>query len=472
MVNYFEALLRGLDGEAPIDNGTLAERPNPRDPGAVYKATDLSPPEYYVCDGDEWVEMTILASKVGTAANPLGSFSVQDITTDAINTVERIRTSDQLPSPSGGTHTLEDMTAYYFDGFVTSDAALELGDQSPLVATHGGLGGFIYTGGSGAAIRGTDVPFFARDATFGAPNATMFDLSADATTEMLVESCSFSDAAGLGRINSLGTIDGYRVPTFKGCNFEEFDGSLTFDGSPEKIFIADSPFRDVDDSNVTCLTLAGSSSCQIVVFVGNYVKDVQSDTQVWNIESGGEPSEVFQYLDNTHDTSVTKSNVITGPNASKDVEPFIVTGSYPLANTSIIGEMHNDGSSAVTIGTQDTYTLIDATATQGTAKRFEKAVDGRMKYTGVKDLISESTLNLSFYGANGDIYTFGIAKNGTVEAQHSSTVEARGANANVTITVNAVLELAENDELSIQVKNESGTNDPTILSYSFTSLSV
>lgn len=84
MRNYFEALLRGLDDSRGIDSGTLANRPPAREPGAVYKATDQSPVQYFVCDGDEWVELELLVSKLGTASNKVGEIHAVDAHSEAL----------------------------------------------------------------------------------------------------------------------------------------------------------------------------------------------------------------------------------------------------------------------------------------------------------------------------------------------------------------------------------------------------
>jgi hypothetical protein len=382
-----------------------------------------------------------------------------------------ITQQSDLPGPTNGTHTLADNTAYIFSGFVDSPYGLELGNASVLMGRHGGIDGFIHTGGN-TALTGTDAGFFARDMTFMAPGGTMFNLSADQTTEMLVESVSFSDAAGIGQISSLGDITGYRVPSFKGCNFEDFADGLTFHGDADKVFISNSPFRTVTASGVDMLTLAGGSSIQIVDFSNNYVKDVQSDTVVWKVESGGEPSEVFQYRGNTHDTSITISNILTGPNADKDKEPFFISESYPLGNTAIIGETHNDSGGTVTISTQDTFTPINIPSTADTTLRFSQVADGKLQYEGSKQVIAEANLTASFYGANGDIYTFGVAFNGNIEPQHVGTVAGGGPNKNKTVVARGVFPLTHNDTVSIEVKNESNTSDPTIQHYAFSATEI
>jgi hypothetical protein len=392
---------------------------------------------------------------------------VNGLDTAELSGTQIINEAGDLPDPNdAGEIVLQDETAYQLNDFVMTPHPVVLGTRTPLIGTHGSMAGLINTDG-GTALKGTDAGLFLRSMYLHSPGGTIFDLSADQSTEMLCESVSMSDAAGLGSISDLGTIDGFRAPSFKGCNFEDFDAGLTFDGDADKLFFSNSPMRTVTASNVTIFTLKGSANIQIVDFANNYVKDVQSDTEVWRVESGGEPSEVFQYRGTTHDTSVTKSNVLTGPNASTKVEPFWVSDSYPIRDSGVTGEMHNDGEASVTINSQDTFTKVDIASTIDQKERVEKVADGVMEYVGAKDVNGKVHVNLSFYGANGDIYVFGLEKNGTVDTAHQQSVEAAGQNANVTVPVNAIQELATNDQVALVVKNESATNDPTISSYTF-----
>ena len=393
--------------------------------------------------------------------------SVGALSPDSLDNVVRVSDESDLPEVENGTHTLEGSTAYHFVGFPQLENPIELGFLSPLLSTHGGLGGFIYTGGTGAAIQGTDVPVFMRNMSVSAPGADLFDLSASNDQDWLIESCLFGDFASIGNFASLGRIEGYEVPTFINCSIQEFDGGLTFDSTSDKIFLTGCPVRGVTASGVDIFTLKGTASVEIVEMVDCYVKKLQSDTRVWHIEDGAEPSEVFQYRGNTHDPTVTKDNVITGPNASKDVEPFWVKSSHPLRPSAVIGDLVNDNQGTVTIDTQDTYIGVNIPSTLKTDNRISKVSDGVIQYDGVKDAILTLSFNVSFFGGNGDRYTFAIAKNGTVQQSQTSSVEARGQNANITVSVSGVSDLTTGDQLSLQVKNVDGTTDVDILGYSF-----
>ncbi|TQQ78577.1 hypothetical protein EGH24_13730 [Halonotius terrestris] len=378
---------------------------------------------------------------------------------------QAVFSSDDLPAPSNGTHTLAGNTAYFFNGFVTSPYGLDISNGPVLAGRHAAVDGFIHTGGN-TAIVGTDGGYFQRKLYVHAPGGTLYDLTADQTTEMLVTDSAFSDAAGIAPIGSLGTVDGYRVPTWKNCNFEDFASGLTFDGTPDKIFITASPFRTVTAPGVDILTLAASSDVAIVDFVDNYVKNVQSDTVMWRVEAGGAPTEVFQYRGTVHDTSFTPDNAIVGPNADPTVEPFWVADSHPVRDSSVVGELYLTGDTTVSLGSAGAWSEVNGTtATGNESERTQQPNNGTIEYIGAKDVNVQVTVTSSFTGANGDTYELAVAKNGTVEPASTMEVEAQGQNAPVTLATGAIEDLQPGDTVSVQVRNNDAANDPTFLSY-------
>lgn len=386
--------------------------------------------------------------------------------------IRTIETADDLPDPTSGTISLADSTVYYLTGFTTITDPIELGNPSPIVGSHGGTDGLIYTGG-GTMLQGTDKPFFSRDVLFSSPGGTMFDLTADNTTEMLVESCSYADPANMGNITSLGTVDGYRVPTWKGCNFESFDAGLTFDGDMDKIFIAESPFRGVDGSGVSLLTLAGTCDVDIVDFASNYVKGVQSDTEVWNLNTV--PNEILQYRGVTHDTSVTKGNVITGSAATngRNTVGVRISDAFPLEDSTVAGDLELD--SAVTIPSAGSTTQILAGNTQGGTlsttlaqnKKVSKPVDGKMQYDARDDRTARVFLLLSLSASNTTVSAF-IGKNDNDIERSQSLVETSGSGSFVTVPLTVNIALTAGDTVSAYVRDEDGTADIEIEAMSMT----
>jgi len=366
-------------------------------------------------------------------------------------------TQDDLPAPVNGRHPLVDNTVYRFYGFVTSPYGLELGTATPLVGRHGSADGFIHTG-TNTALYADGAGFFARDIYFHAPGGTLFDLTADQTTEFLVESCSFSDAAGIGQIASLGTITGYRVPSLKGCNFEDFASGLTFDGNPDKIFIEGSPFRGVTASGVTILTFASTLDVDIVDMPDNYVKGVQPDTEMVRVETGATPDLIFQYRGTTHDETVTTANILTGEAGVRNVG-YRVTDCYPLANSGLSGDLDLDSPYEVT-GSGAAPTQITGPTTLNNPERTIEASDGVIEYVGRQPRNVTAHGNVVVSGGNTQ-FALWIAKNGSIVPR--SRVEGFLPNASAATTIVSIsqLELVLGDTVSVFLENIGGTADLT-----------
>jgi len=368
---------------------------------------------------------------------------------------QNVFSSDDLPDPSGGTHTLEDNTAYVFNGFVTSQYGIELGNSTPLIGRHGSLDGFIHTGGA-TAITGTDAGFFARDLYVHSPGGTLFDLTANVSVEMLVESCSFSDAAGIAEIADLGVIDGYRVPSFKDCNFEDFASGLVFDGSPDKIFFSGCPFRGVSQPGVTILTFVGSLDVDIVDMPDNYVKGVQSDTEVVRVETGGTPNDIFQYRGNTHDSTVTVDNILTGE-ASVAAVGYGVLDCYPLPDSGVSGEVDQTATGTIT-GSGAAPTQVTVPTTLNNPERTISPSNGVIQYIGKTQLKVTAHAVVSLSGANSEMAIW-IGYNGSIIPR--SRVEFFSSNASTPVTGVSVsqIRLDTNDTVSVFVENVGGNSD-------------
>jgi len=369
--------------------------------------------------------------------------------------------ANDLPAPVNGVHELDGQTTYFFTDFVASPYSLDP-NGSPLIGYHGATSGFIHTGGQTAIT--TSSGLFMRHLYVHAPFGQVFNIVADQTTEMLAESCAFSDAAGIGNIADLGTFDGLRVPTFKGCNFEDFDAGFDFDGDSEKILISGSPFRGVTAAGVTMCTLRDTSSCQIVDFTNNYVKDVQADTEVWRIEAGGEPSEVFQYRGNTHDMSFSRGNAITGPNAGPKLEPFWAKGSFPVRDSDIRGTLIGANLPATVTGSGSGMVQVNVPTNGLNTQRMAQNGNGVIEVTSSRGITADIEFSGTVLGASTE-YRVGIGVNGSVIQESIINLEAANNSKPMPTIANYVLDLTQGDTVSIFLEHTGGTSDIDITSF-------
>lgn len=382
---------------------------------------------------------------------------------------EVISEADDLPDPSGGTHPLEPMTAYLFDSFITSDFGLELAPGAALMGYHGGVSGFIHTGGN-TALVGTDADHLMRDMYVHAPGGTLYDLTATQDQEMLVESCSFSDAIGMGDMASLGTVSGFRAPSWKGVNFENFQTGLTLDGTPDKIFFEGCPMRGISAAGVTILTFADTLDVDIVDMSNNYVKGVQADTEVVRAGAGATPNDIFQYRGTTHDSAVTLSNILNGE-AGDDVVGYRVRDSYPLPDSRVAASYTLDSVTTTTINTQAAskldgaaYERVAGTTTAENGDRVNQT-DNSIEYIGRRVRYIEVSAVLSVGTGNDNELAAAWFRNGNLIPGSTISLtmngQAGGIDKQLT-TVGIVEDFTTGDTVDVRVANLDSTTDITV----------
>lgn len=436
--------------ELLADNVETTNNPTGLAPTAGRVSKDATTDEVYIADGDQWLDVN---HDVGLDLAGLPGTQV-------------VRSADDLPDASGGERVLEDGKGYLFADFIADPAVLRLPDDgtAPIFGWHGSTCGYIHTGGD-VAVRGRGASFMMRDMYLHAPGGDVVDLQGDQTTEMLVESHSSSDAAGLGDAASLGTIDGMRVPTFKGCNFEDYNGGMEFDGTPDKIFLSECPLRSPGPS-VQTFKLLSTCDVDIVDIAGCYGKDWQADTEFFHTEAGGEPSDVLQVRGTTFDGSVNVDNIITGALNESSVGVSVVS-CWPLADSqpgasmsqeqgtdatvSFTAQDPGDGSEAMKIG--GSTTAFDAVT-----DRFTHTSPNTLTYIGKRRHKDKATATVSVSGSNTTIAVY-FAKNGTVLNRSAVRVTTASAGQPRAVTVASRLDLSTGDDIEIYIANEGGTGD-------------
>lgn len=408
----------------------------------------------------------IVVDKI-TATDILAGSVVSDtVDVTTLNSLEIISEVGDLPDPSGGTHSLEAMTPYLFDGFITSDAGLELGSLTPIIGYHGGSSGFIHTGGN-TALVGEDVPYFSHDVSVSAPGGTLFDLSSANKDEMLVESVSYADFLGMGDFASLGTIEGYRVPSFKGCNFENFAEGLTFTGSPDKVFFSECPLRSVTDSGVRIISLDANFETDIFDVVDCYVKGVQSDTEVIYVDPSATISEAFQYRGTTHDPSVTASNILTGT-ADVDEPGYRITDSPPLTNSKSFISYSLDSDVTANITTQassatdgSAYVRIPGSTTVRASARFDHT-DNSAEFVGDRSRFSLLAATTSLGTGTSDVVSVAWFVNGSIIESSAVRIQMNQQGGGVSKSLTALGvdgNLESGDTFDVRVANLGSTSD-------------
>lgn len=393
--------------------------------------------------------------------------SLRDYDARSLNGTERIQNAADLPpAEATGAHELVDNTAYWFDDVVTSDAPIQLGDNTPLLGNHAGVSGFVYTGGTGAALRGTDATVFMRDLLVSAPGASVYDVSGTTADEFLVESCTFADV-GAGALASLGTIDGFRVPTFVVSNFEDYAEGVTFTGDPDKIFIGQSPFRDPAATGTTAITLAAGLNVALVDIAGSYGKGFDATDEFVRTEAGGEPSEVLQLRGTTFDESVTKANILTGALDESSIG-VSVRACWPLADSQPGVAYTNTDTTTVTITNQDPGDGTEAVKIDTPTEVFPPVTDrfthtspNRATYNGRRNFTEKVSATVSVSGSNTTVALY-AAKNGNVLGRSKVAITTASAGQPRVVSITSRVEFEPGDYVELYLANEGGTGDITV----------
>lgn len=434
------------------ENAETKTNPTGLVPTAGRVAEDAADGTVYLGTGTEWLDAD---HDVGIDASGLPG-------------VQIVRSADDLPDPSGGFHTLADGTSYLFTTEVESTNGLELTGRSPLLGWHREQSWFVRTDG-GTAIKG-DGDVLMNQMSVSAPGGTVFDVDATASEELIMNDVYVGvddhlDASGTN-IADLGTVGTFRGPEIRVAGMRDFDAGLTFDGAYNRMYL-ESKVRDVTASGVTVFTFASSFSSSSVDIINCDFASLQSDTVVFDIDAGATISEIFNYRGNTHDNSVTKSNVLTG-DADPQTEPYWVSDSHPLRESGVVGELSLDSETETTISTQNEWTDIAGATSEGNeTERMEQSANGVLKYIGSRDSNVHLTASVSFYGSNGDVYEFAIDKNDTVEPATAVRAEGKGQNANLVVSTSGIEDLVTNETVKLACRNTSGTNNLTVSAYTF-----
>lgn len=378
-----------------------------------------------------------------------------------IDGVEVVNHANDLPAPTNGVRQLADDTLYLFADVVEDPYRLRAGNNSPLVGFWASKSGYVTTGG-GPAITSNGVPVFLDRMFLFAPAGQIFDLTASDTTELYVNKCSSANPAPgtLPNTASLGTINGFRVPTFEGCNFEHFNDGFTFTGTSKKIVFKFVPFRNVTASGVRIVELDAAASTEILKFDGCYVKDVQADTSVVYADPAATISIITRYANTDHDETVTRSNILNGQ-LGRDVVGVHVTDSFPLADSTAIGELQFQGSYAATGTGTATTELTPATDLLAGSERVRESSDGRLEYIGRGNETLRVRGTVTCTGVNDEI-ELAIAKNGTPINQPRTRISNNAASAQTTGSVAATVTMQTGDYVSVFGENVTSTADFTV----------
>lgn len=383
-----------------------------------------------------------------------------DPSLEDIESVVLVADESDLPDPSGGELHLESKTTYLFVDHVLSNHTLVQDELTFLAALAPASGGFHHLG-EDTALKARDVHSVVQNVALSAPGGQVFDLESERdgaarNKDHYWTHVTIQDFLDLGTNQKIGRIKGYRVPTFKNCNLEDFAEGLDILGSSEKVFFGTCPFRNVKSVDATILNFRDGHT-EIVDLANNYVKKIRQDTEVINVQSSYNIKDIFQYRGTTHDGSVSKGNILNG-SVGVDQVGTKVSDSFPIGDSAVVGEIGLDSSGTVSGSGSGVTEVGLATTLESGAARTSQPEDGHLQYDAKADGTLRAVLRIGVSGDN-TTFTVGIALNGSELSRSVADAATKDSNSTEAVTTQTRIELETGDTLSATIENTGGSTD-------------
>lgn len=383
-----------------------------------------------------------------------------------------VRSESDFPDPNNGVITLDPETYYELNGLVTTSNTIEFSQNSFLAGKNWSNDGLVYTGTGDAITNGTNVNVNMRFMVITCPNGgTALNLSADTTTEMFLELMAISD------VGSIGTVDGFRVPTFNKVACEGYGDGVTFTGSSQKVFISQNVYRN-PSSQTSSILFDGSINTEIVDLNGTYFKGHDStSSNAIELEAGASINNFGIIRGNAFDADT--SNQTVGFDSSTVGWAF--SANTPVPNSSVRAQISFTGNTTeTTINTQDEWVpIVGYGSNSGSVLERIDYIHDSGNDTAFFTYLGQRTgrpLAQTFISATGNSNSqtmeFAVFRriNGTwnVISETVTPVTLRTAGASQFLGLNTYINASTGDDFQIRCRNTGGTSNVTINSISTT----
>jgi hypothetical protein len=360
-----------------------------------------------------------------------------------------VKAESDFPAASGGVITLSVGVLYEISGTIILSNKINLNGctvngrdpvNDKLIYIGGGE---MFTGTTGGAISFLSLT---------APGASVFNINAGSAVNisMIVKDCYFLGCSSLGKLQGFagfvyfghcGFYQNVNGITYEDNNYVFANNSVwdysnsntyeTFVGTFDVIQILGgdrliSSGNSAIALNITGLTSLTAGSIKVVQFVGSGTNISGSFGTSWEIESSG--------LDTQKD-DVAAGNLYLSSAA---------TTTFSVSNTAIKA-----------VGTTTAASLFRMSAT-----------NNRLVYSGAKKRRFQVICSLTATPAsNNSIYSFFIAKNGTVLPESRQAVKMSSTTDQQSVTVSCTVELSAGQYIELWTRNDGGTNSVTITTF-------
>lgn len=362
-----------------------------------------------------------------------------------------VASASDLPSASGGEHTLPADTLVEISGTVDIGSnALRLSKGTVIVGRD--IAHDAIQSSADGVIRASSVDSDVILREFGivATGGKAIDLTGTIEHQLNMFYVGFFGV-------SAGNITGFNVQAAKSCYVEAANG-FTFDGTTAKLFVDGTPFFDTTGA---AITLAATLDCRVA--------DIRVSFFKFDSPGIGVKAETGY----TVDRGVYTGNLIDGTAVPLDgLSPADVNwkmnDNTGLRDSRTAGQLSLDAPATTTISAVDTPTKISgATSKAALTERLDgSTVDNRLQYEGDAPALVGVQTSVNIEGGNNVTGALMIAKNGTVVNESKTQFKIGTGDAQASVAAFAVVELDTDDYVEAWIENQSGSANFTVNSMS------
>lgn len=396
------------------------------------------------------------AATLGFALIANGAGSSSFLPVIGANTVI-VRQLSDLPTPSGGKHTLAANTSYRFGADVDIGTNfLEFGAGTDVVSAGAFTTILTYTG-TGSMLVGVDVNATVQSITLNAPNAQVFDFSETTSNTKVV---LISDVLILNCLTT-GTVEKLRTLVVNGLSALNCTKGFVFKGANQT------------GIRLTSVALLSTSATYIGLdFTGSTQKTVNINGVIFEGGAGsigikgdtGSANIAANFLANVGQVQFEGVTTALSGISVDDIRwnfqgNGIVSDTMPDAMVSL-----TNNTTDTVIAAVDTPTLVLGTFVQERGSHFTTTTAGRLTYVGERDLTTpvDACLTLDPVSGTNKVVRAYIALNGTVITNSGKAIQIDSADPRE-ITLMWQLTLTTNDFLEIFIENETDAVDFTVV---------
>lgn len=363
----------------------------------------------------------------------------------------------QLPPVSGGTITLDQDTGYVVDGTVDISETIEFdGGGTGIYGQNWPTDQLNYTGSGTLFTTNGDTEVFLKQLVVLASTGTVYDVSGTNTDRFICQ-----DTAHV-MCDDLGTIDGFRVPGFKLCDFTNFTSGIRYTGNPEKIYITTTPFRQASGASGTdsAIYFDPNFQTEFIQIDNSFFKQFNNNSDALNFDPNATLDEFGIVKGCIFDDSV--QNFTLNFDETTVGWDFIANNGIPTSKEQIQISM-TDNATATTISSTNTYTKIEGTSSADFQQRFNSPSDNEVQYDGIRPETLRVIVDMTTNASSNDTYVFALFKNDSlVDTSERKIDVGQRSNTINNVSINTYIDFNTDDNLDVRVKNEDSTSNITV----------